>query len=440
MTKNPIVRRYYVAIRAALKTPLCISNGESEETDHDVIRNGSGQLFLPGTSIAGSIRDYLELQKNRAGAMGFSNDSEGRMSPIYVSDALVENGNVSIRDFVRLDRDKIAVDAGKFDMEIIESGAETSLFFEAVKRQDTSYNFPAIFQKILYGFQSGDIRLGSKKNRGFGWLAVEDARICSFDSDHLDQWIEFVPDWKEKIFGLSGDGYALKPEAAQSRFVDLTLPLHQEGGVIIRVYSAKNGKADFEHLHCSGEPVIPGSSWNGAIRQKAYEILTGIGCSSNAAEDLLEEWFGYVVNTGSDRETGGEPDACQSRVVYEESRIKGGNALTITRNKIDRFDAAVVGTALYTETAWFDGDTVLHIKVRRRTEAGKAPVEAVSGLMMLILDDLQRGYVSVGGQTGIGRGIFCAAGETDGAYGSGLNREECLRALYEYLSGKKVLT
>lgn len=438
MTKNPIVRRYYVAMHMVLKTPLCISNGESENSDHDVIRNGSGAFFIPGTSLAGSIRDYLDLKNERFGVMGFSGDTDGRMSPIYVSDALVKNARVTIRDFVCLSHDKVAEKAGKFDMEILESGAQTTLFFEAVERSDVHYDFPALFGEILYGFQKGEIRLGSKKNRGFGWMDVKTAKICTFTSEQLEQWLEFAPDWKEKILALDEEKYALHPKKAEDRFIDLYLPLHQEGGVSIRVYSAQEGKADFEHISCNGVPVIPGSSWNGAIRQKAYEILRCLGGSEVVAEDILANWFGFVNAKTAENEDE-ELSACQSRVIYEESCIAGGNALSVTRNKIDRFDAATVGTALYTEVGWFDGDTFLHIKIRRGEQEGDSPAEAIAGMLMLILDDVQEGYVSVGGQTAVGRGIFGSRGQTDRAYGSGLDREECLRALYGFLSGKGVL-
>ncbi len=438
MTKNPIVRRFYAAMHMILKTPLCISGGESDETDHDVIRNGSGEPFVPGTTVAGSIRDYLELRQDRLGAMGFASDTDGRMSPIFVSDAHIKNGRISVRDFVRLDHDKVAAKAGKFDMEIIESGAETTLYFEAVERSDVHYDFPAIFEEVLYGFQSGEIRLGSKKNRGFGWLEVKKARICSFTSEQLTQWLAFAPDWKARILTLDEENYGLHPKKAQDRFIDLYLPLHQEGGISIRVYSAQSGKADFEHISCNGTPVIPGSSWNGAIRQKAYEILRSLGCSQKGAEDILADWFGYV-SAGQAESADEELNGCQSRVIYEESRIEGGNALSVTRNKIDRFDAATVGTALYTEVGWFDGNTSLHIKIRQRAKDGGSPAEAIAGMLMLILDDVQEGYVSVGGQTAVGRGVFGAAGHTDRAYGSGLDREECLRALYRFLSGKGVL-
>ena len=51
-----------IALRGILtaKTPFMIGSGESEGSDVDILRNKSGEVFIPGTSLAGVCRDYLE--------------------------------------------------------------------------------------------------------------------------------------------------------------------------------------------------------------------------------------------------------------------------------------------------------------------------------------------------------------------------------------------
>ena len=56
---NKICKRIYYAIDVQLKSPLCISNGEDYYTDADVLTNGNGEYFVPGTSLAGAFRNYL---------------------------------------------------------------------------------------------------------------------------------------------------------------------------------------------------------------------------------------------------------------------------------------------------------------------------------------------------------------------------------------------
>ena len=51
-----------IALKGILtaKTPFMIGSGESEGSDVDILRNKLGEVFIPGTSLAGVCRDYLE--------------------------------------------------------------------------------------------------------------------------------------------------------------------------------------------------------------------------------------------------------------------------------------------------------------------------------------------------------------------------------------------
>lgn len=421
--KNCITERCYAAIRMTLKTPLCIGGDGTDNTDRDIIRDGKGEPFIPGSSVAGAIRDFLGLAKDKEGEMGYSLDEDGKMSPVFVYDMKFNEEPVVItRDFVALDHDKIAKPQGKFDMEVIDSGAKTTLYLEGINRQDTSYLFKDIFERIADGFNSGEIRLGAKKNRGFGWLQVTEAKTCSFKEKRLNDWINFVPRWKTEIFESSNARDILLGRISTDKYIDIILPLKLTGGISIRVYSAEPGKADFSHITSNGKPVIPGSGWNGALRERAYDILMELGMDEKKIEKLRGEWFGYV-----DIE---KRKASQSRIIYEESVIDGGASLPVVRNRIDRFDQGTVGTALFTEKSQFGGTTKLHIKIRKK---GDDSDKVIMGILLLLFDDIKDGYVSVGGQTAIGRGVFESNGEAE-ISGAEFTREECLSALYAELA------
>ena len=45
---NSIVKRIYIAADVELASPLSISNGTAENTDSDVLKNVSGEVFIPG--------------------------------------------------------------------------------------------------------------------------------------------------------------------------------------------------------------------------------------------------------------------------------------------------------------------------------------------------------------------------------------------------------
>ena len=43
---------------------------------------------------------------------------------------------------------------------------------------------------MLRGVQAGDIRFGTKKNRGFGRLRIEHVYKAEFDASSREQWLE----------------------------------------------------------------------------------------------------------------------------------------------------------------------------------------------------------------------------------------------------------
>lgn len=395
---NKIVSREYYAIDVSLVSPLNISNGEDYYSDADVLTNGSGEYFIPGTSLAGAFRNYLGKDKKTECAYGFADGDQGRMSSIFISDIYLEDAMVSVRDRVKL-TDLKNVD-NKFDVQIIGAGARGKLFLECVKRENDEYDFERIVSDLLYAISTGEIRIGADKNRGFGVLKI--GRIASrmFTSENLDEWESFLP------LAHAAEGYpkgkkysewSKKIEKPEPRYVRIHIPLELKGGISIRQYSAQKNSPDYVHITENGIPIIPGTSWNGALRSDALKILRMLGCRD--ASDKMDQWFGFV----RERKAKDKPQACQSMIVVGESKLEKSRGLTITRNKIDRFSAATVSTALYTEYAYFGGFTDLEIKVKK--DVSKA-YEVAVGLMILVLKDLHGGYISVGGQGAIGRGIF----------------------------------
>ena len=132
--ENVIVKRIYYVVQLSLQFPLALSGGNSEHTDMDVLRNGKGELFIPGTSLAGAFRSYLQEKKNIDGLFGFADGTEGAMSSIHISDLYFNSTPiVSVRDGVQLNINKTV--ENKFDMEIIEPGVNGKLYVEYVLRE-----------------------------------------------------------------------------------------------------------------------------------------------------------------------------------------------------------------------------------------------------------------------------------------------------------------
>lgn len=448
-----VLARKYYGIHIKLASPLNVSNGESRETDSDVLLDADDVPFVPGTSIAGAFRNALMQEKNQPGIMGFSDGEKGRMSQIFISDLILHNARIITRDGVKLEN-KTVIPGAKYDMQAVETGADGWIFLEVVFREndtETEEDIVAQIDSLICHLDSGDIRFGSKKNRGYGEIRVTEVaeHLFRFDGkpESVENWISFLhADGTIRGFHDSDitEMNAWKkskdsvPEL-NTEYVRIRIPLKLEGGISIRKYSTRPNEADFEHITIQGEdkkpiPVIPGTSWNGAIRGDALRILKEDFHVPNA-EKWIGMMFGPIVNNRKDSES-----IWQSRVGVSESRIDGAVELPMTRTAIDRFSASAKSGSLYSGLSYFGGTTDLNLRIRKGQIIDKDTKEKIShleivGLLDLVIQDIMNGFVAIGGQTSIGRGIF--SGKTSQIQCEGCRIEDCRKALAEFIFGSK---
>lgn len=416
---NAVRKRIVYAVSVELKSPLCISQGDGVLTDDDILLNGEGVPFVPGASLAGAMRGYIEKGKQKECIFGYEDmgRDKGRMSSLFVSDLFFDGKvNTAVRDGVSLSNNKTALSQGKFDMEVIDTGARGSFCLELVIREkDDEASFQSQLEQVFFGWREREIRLGRKKSRGFGEISLQSIVKKEFDAHNYLEYKDAYCPIEEKdntwtIVDLS------KLSAQEEKYVTITLPLKLEGGISIRQYSVKKGEPDFVHITANGQPVIPGTSFTGAIRHRLTDILTQLGVVNRA--EIIDSTFGYV------RPKSG--DAHISHVVVGECVLAGSKRLEMVRNGISRFESGSRSGALFKELSYIGGTTQLEIKVKKTGDE-----DAMVGLLLLALMDVQNGFLAVGGQTAIGRGLFSANGEL--TVHSDKSREEYLKKAFEAL-------
>ena len=177
---NSIVKRIYIAADVELASPLSISNGTAENTDSDVLKNASGEIFIPGTAIAGAMRNYLGLDKNKNCVFGYADGENGKMSSLFISDAYIQKldikndknkkYSISVRDGVGLTEGKTAIPGAKYDYEVVEMGKAVIHIEKVIRAQDENSDGVEEIRELLSAVQQGAIRFGFKKNRGLGRL------------------------------------------------------------------------------------------------------------------------------------------------------------------------------------------------------------------------------------------------------------------------------
>ena len=403
-----IINRKVLYVQVQLISPLSVSSGENEWTDSDILRDKEGNPFVTGSSLAGAMRAYLGKKKNEDSLMGYSGkdknqDDIGKMSSLFISDLTFDEDPVTgVRDGVALDKNKTAISESKFDIEIIEARAKAHFYMELTVREgDNEAEMNQELANIFTGINEGEIRIGSKKTRGFGEFKVLSVKNREYGKEnYLDYALAYKENtWKAEENQL--DDW-LKQADWNAQMIHIEVPLRMRGGISIRQYAARKGEPDYIHLTDHGIPVIPGSSLAGAIRHRIQDILEELKQNQiklpKNISDIINIAFGYVNGN----------EACASNIIIGESEIKGASPLTMVRTGVSRFESAVKSGALYKEKMYVDGELSLEIAVRK----SQNPEDSrwVMGLLLLAIKDLQNGLLAVGGQTAIGRGIFTANG------------------------------
>ena len=414
----------YYRVDLKLESALSIGSAESVLTDVDVVLDSRGLPLIPATSLAGVYRSFFA----EADARDFfgklvEDGGELTQSVVRVYDASwmptiageVSNQSVSIRDNVSLGEvNKVAKTGLKFDRQVVERGALFRTYIEVsdcTLRSQDGVSICECLEQMLSALNEGSLALGAKTTRGLGKVSVRSCLLRSFDladPGQMDAWLDFHlfdgAAWSGEVAG------AVSLQRHAGNDLVLALDLTQRGAASIREYATAPGRPDFEQLHIRDTregmgtireievPVIPGSSWAGAFRNR-YRTIAG--------EKATRWLFGDVWQEG------GKTVTRMSRIEFSETELTGGGWKEITRNSIDRFTGGTKDGALFKLRTYYGGRARLEIRIRCKDD--ELSDELLAPLLACIAD-LHNGLLAVGGLTAVGHGMFridnatCAVG------------------------------
>ena len=387
---------YYITLKNI--SPVHIGTGDGTYTDMDVLKDGNGNIFIPGTAFAGSILHYLNEDERK---LINPNDKQ---STIHFSDAELdadakENKVVVIesRDGIKLNENKTTEKTGKYDYQIVSEGHVFNWRIEVCDRNEyteipETTQLEKIVEKSLVALNENSIRIGFKTTRGFGKFEVYEVKKAIFDNTNVNDYVVFDP------FNKLDNNYSVVDKETLNKVDDknttIDIYLKQNGGISIRTYNTKKYDSDFEHIHSNSKAVIPGTSWNGLLRSCLKSYAGELKFSKDEID--IDKIFGFV-----------DGDTKQKSNIYvDESIIDGGNDITMTRNRINPFTASTVTGALFKETTHYNGETVLRIVLTETISEDKDLKDRIISLIKIFVNDLNNGFIALGGQTSIGRGLF----------------------------------
>lgn len=219
------------------ESPLRLSSGRaSETTDAPLMRDRSGHIYLPGTSLRGALRSEIERTLEAVGtaaglrtcvlfteseepdacvsvsrtkremlleiddddkALKFLEDKDNLCdvcrlfgSPVYASRLVIEDAyaiggadprsKTAIRDGVGIDRDTgTARENVKFNFEVLETGIDFQLRLSVENLDDTDRKL----LNVAFGLLRGGLHLGGKRAGGCGLVRlVDELEVTGFES------------------------------------------------------------------------------------------------------------------------------------------------------------------------------------------------------------------------------------------------------------------
>ncbi|MBW4671577.1 MAG: hypothetical protein KME60_30160 [Cyanomargarita calcarea GSE-NOS-MK-12-04C] len=265
------------------------------QVDLALATNGQGQYYIPGTSLAGALRGWMQqsfVNKNILETLWGFQDENGRgghASFILIEDAPIQGAIAEIRDGVGINRIwGTAAEQVKYDRAILPKGSKIPLDI-TLDIDSKSDDGKTLLAQLLKALEDGDIRLGAAKTRGLGRVKLENLSIHQHNLGDRSGMLKMLQGKSDRL--KLND--ILNGDRTLAQAPQITIEIHWQPQSSLMVKAEGDGivvdilplvsKID-NHLTF----VLPGSSIKGALRTQAERIIRTV-CSWQTKEDFMEQ-------------------------------------------------------------------------------------------------------------------------------------------------------
>lgn len=380
-------------------------NGKRVEPQAVLDTGPDGRPWLPGASLAGSLR---ELAGDRAadwfGPL-LKEGVEAKASRIWVYGGTVTaDGAVATeeRSSTAIDRDRGAADGSTLRGEqLLPAGTR----FEVTLRwDDADPGDLAGFAGLIAGWRPF---IGRGVSRGRGRCAAENVRYGTLrltDPANLLTWMtRHGPDLARTVAtnsvaapaGASDPGVLLRAAAT------VTGPLHVGDGI-----KPEAGSREPLHLLRSGDGVVvPGTTLKGVIRSRAEFILRSVGLTPEPCrpvEPCENCWICQVFGYGGGEDGSAGAVGRRAAIRFADAPVAGARTRERMHTAIDRFTGGVLDSALYSVEALEAG--TFPVSVDQLAAVGEVRTREIRAILRLVIEDFNDGLIGLGRATARGYG------------------------------------
>lgn len=282
--------------------------------DLTLMTDGQGRYVIPGTTLAGLLRDRAhqalgDPNATVAAMFGGADGNDGAALLTVFDAPCTARAAPEVRDHVRIDRDSgTAAKGGKYDRQVLPAG--TMFEFEMVlavppdaTQQGLSGELKNLLGTLISDLADGRMRLGGSTTSGLGQVELQGQTVVEMDLSSRDGMLSTLfkttteseagrppeLDWLRS--SQAGAAKAASPHELRLTWEALT-PVFVHGPdvapainhlpLMTRVEGQQQSEA--EEAPELLAPVLPGSSIKGVLRSRAERIMsTVLGCETAPA-------------------------------------------------------------------------------------------------------------------------------------------------------------
>jgi CRISPR/Cas system CSM-associated protein Csm3 (group 7 of RAMP superfamily) len=334
--------------------------GGDGSVDMALAKNGSGQFYIPGTSLAGVLRSWMNsfdksICEQLWGPQRQRRDTEdGFASFVLVEDAPIEGKVIAeIRDGVGIDRNwGTAAEQFKYDRAILPQGTRLPLAVTLELAEGKNWeDIQPAWQDLFIALEAGELRIGAGKTRGLGRVKLQALKIIKQDLVTRKGMLAALRDGGEKL----GHEELLTTVGTKTRSrLQVSINWSPDGAFMVK--SGREGIAvDMLPLVSTTATgvrfCLPGSAIKGALRSHADRIVCTAARLAEIKEQnpqkrfleqmrrpLVQEVFGSAADAG--RSGSLSVDDCYSKQAMTSEAWSAIETATTSESLYEAFQNA----------------------------------------------------------------------------------------------------